>query len=532
MRGIKRLLLTVTFVLTLVGVQWLGAAKTSAAGVFSGIEVETALKVNTESGIARYVDVKWSTWKSGSYLYRLNVKTNEEVQIGSVGSGGTKYYEDWVGAENGPEFGNKYKYRIGNSDGTDVSAYSAEIEVPNPAPGVAPSVYLNVYQKTFTIGVLGTGQLTKNANIVIERSANGVDGWKAVKELKAGTYEKDFEVKDTIDEPLESMTTYYYRAYYKNSYGNGPAEVENKKTEKVEPDFMSIAGVKVSAGVMKADLDVAEDIRHISTAKTFEVFINGKHYKDFKGNSSYHTYISVPLHYSTTDNFTVKAFWDFNGKRYYATKEISFKAKSKPLGGTKINGVTKINANQVGISWEKIAGAQGYDIYQGSKKVKSVNGKTNYFVYKKKGAGKGKYKVVAKIEEKVNGKKKAFNNAKKCKAVKPKENSKKFNVSGDVGGWDKQCFCRVSSVKLTGNTYTITAYAVNKRYYTCKKWKTLYIAISANGKTVAKKKFKNYALNLGGRKSKKLTFKIKGKSGADIQNFGDWSASAYAEWNE
>lgn len=58
------------------------------------------------------------------------------------------------------------------------------------------------------------------------------------------------------------------------------------------------------------------------------------------------------------------------------------------------------------------------------------------------------------------------------------------------------------------------------------------VIIKAGGKTVAKKTYKNYKLNLKGRKSKKITLKIKGKAGADLYNLGGYSTTATPEWNE
>ena len=43
---------------------------------------------------------------------------------------------------------------------------------------------------------------------------------------------------------------------------------------------------------------------------------------------------------------------------------------------------------------------------------------------------------------------------------------------------------------------------------------------------------RNYKLNLKGRKSKKITLKIKGKAGADLYNLGGYSTTADPDWND
>ena len=156
------------------------------------------------------------------------------------------------------------------------------------------------------------------------------------------------------------------------------------------------------------------------------------------------------------------------------------------MAATKLNGATKINANMASISWDKVNGASYYDIYNGSKKVKTVKGNKTYAVVKKKGAGKGKYKVVARISEKINGKSTTYTNKKKCKkTVTPHKNEKVYYKGApSSGSWAKKCYFSVQSIKVSGSTYTVTGYAVNRRLFTCNKWRSLTIKIKSNGKVV------------------------------------------------
>ena len=72
---------------------------------------------------------------------------------------------------------------------------------------------------------------------------------------------------------------------------------------------------------------------------------------------------------------------------------------------------------------------------------------------------------------------------------------------------------------MSGRTYTVTGWGKNYSKYTkLKKFKSIKITIYCDGKIVAKKTIKNKKMNLKPQSSKKLTFKIKGKAGADLRN--------------
>lgn len=267
-----------------------------------------------------------------------------------------------------------------------------------------------------------------------ERSPNGTDGWNVIKTFTKGTYEATDDFTDKIEEEPSASTAYYYRAYYKNEYGQGPySEIKSDKTGKVNVEIVKIDSVSCVPGMMKAEIDVAEDVNDFCTNRYFELWYNGKKYNDYKIDSSMHCYITIPVHYGVEDEIKVVAYGEYEGKRYYSDTTFTKKVKSLPLSGTVINGVTKINANQVGISWNKVDGVQKYDIYKGSSKVATVDGSKEYYTYKKKGAGKGNYKVVAKISETIDGKTTEYTNASLCKTSSPKANIKKFNSTSDVG---------------------------------------------------------------------------------------------------
>lgn len=528
----KLFVVVMTIFLMVLSVFIIGDEKVFAAGGVTEANVEVEFKINSVTNAVQAVNVEWGSFIPGINLYRLNLETMEEEDLGNVSSGGVHSYTDSLSNDNGPKNGMAYMYRIGN--GTDFSAYSVRIDIPDLTPTAKPNFDIKVSSKTFTIEYNEAYQsISSTSDFVFERSPNGTDNWTVIKTYAKGTYESKDDFTDKITEDAGVETEYFYRAYYKNEYGQGPySEVKSAKTEKINIDIVEIDSVRVIAGMKKADIDVAEDVNDFCTNRQFELWYNGTKYGDYKIDSSMHCYITIPIHYGIEDEIKVVAYGEYEGKRYYSENSIIKKVKSLPMAGTSINGVTKINANQVGISWNNVDGVEKYDIYKGSTKVATVDGSKDYYTYKKKGAGKGSYKVVAKISETIDGKTTEYTNADLCKASTPKANVKKFNSTSDVGEWAMKCYFRVSSVKLTGKTYTVTGYAVNKRYFTCLKWKKMTVVIKAGGKTVAKKTYKNYKLNLKGRKSKKITFKIKGKAGADLYNLGGYSTTATPDWND
>lgn len=177
-----------------------------------------------------------------------------------------------------------------------------------------------------------------------------------------------------------------------------------------------------------------------------------------------------------------------------------------------------------GHSWAKVEGAQSYNVYKGNKLIKST--KSNYYKYKAKGAGKGKYRVEA--VRKVGSKQYKTKSAK----AKPKANQKTFSNSIYYGSYTwRTCPFIIKKISLKGNTYTITGYACNNRVFTMKKYSRLSISIKCNKKVVAKKTFRNLSMNVKGFSSKKKILKIKGKAGQDLLNKnGGWSTKRNEVW--
>ncbi len=527
----KMLFAAIAFIIAIAVLFGAGSGKVFAGGGVDVVEMEAPiLHTNSGTGMPEYVELKFSPHITGSYVLRTDVSTGEEVKIGELTSDYIGYYKDNLSDTNGPKPGATYKYRLSNPAQTLFSGYSSEISIPNPLPEKKPDeIQVSSTDKKFKINIRNNVGLYKTCSLVVEYSKDGTT-WAPLKEYAAGTYDSKLEIEYKVDEEPSVKSKYYFRAYYKNAYGAGPiTDPVSWETQIVNIDMMTIDKVTKTEKFLEVDLDIAEDITKMSTAKTFVVYLNGQLFKECKGDGSSHAYVTVPVHYGVEDEIKVQAYGEYDGKRYYSDKSFTIKAKSRPLSKPVINGVAKIDNNTAGISWQKTDGAQFYEIYNGKKLVKTVKGTATYAKIKKKGAGKGKYKVVAGIKETIGSKTTKYTVS--SKTSKPKTNEKKFS-DASVGNWAKKCYFKVTSVKLSGNTYTVTGYAVNKRYFTCNKWNSLSINIKSGGKVVAKKTVKNYALNLKGRATKKITFKIKGKKGADLYNLGGYSTSAYPVWNE
>lgn len=239
------------------------------------------------------------------------------------------------------------------------------------------------------------------------------------------------------------------------------------------------------------------------------VYVNGKKVKEI-GNTGYSSFnVSIP--YAGKSKVKIVTYQTLDGKKYAgASKTVSVGSKKlKKVSGVK---ATKISGKQASLRWNPVEGATSYRILKGKKKVKEVR-KTLVRV-SANGAGSAKYKVVALVKD---GKKKYSGKA--SKAVKPVKNVRKFNGSIYYKDYSyATCRFIVKKISLNGKTYTITGYAVNNRIFKMKKYQSLSVSITADGKLVASKKFKNKKVGVAPERSKKIVLKIKGKPGADLAN--------------
>ena len=239
-----------------------------------------------------------------------------------------------------------------------------------------------------------------------------------------------------------------------------------------------------------------------------ELYRNGTKVKeDTRTNSSFVN----PVSYGKADTFVLKTFTVIDGKRY-AGQTASKTIRSIQMGRTQVR-ATRINAKQAVVRWNIVDGATGYRIVKGKKKVKDVRAAVTKYVVKGKGAGNAKYRVLPlrKSEGKVY--------AGVSVTAKPKANSMKTSKPTSWKGYKygRSRFV-VKSISLNGRMYTVKGLFYNSAHYIkVKKYKKMTIKIYADGKRVASKKYRNVSVNLKAKSTKKRTYKIRGKAGADLK---------------
>lgn len=216
---------------------------------------------------------------------------------------------------------------------------------------------------------------------------------------------------------------------------------------------------------------------------------------------SYVPAVDVPISYGT-NTITVALYSRINGEDYFQTA-YDLTVKSASLPKNKVY-ATKISANKAIVRWTGSAGAKGYYVYKGKKKVKKVGASTRKVTIKSKGAGKAKYKVIPYI-----GSKKG-----KSTVMKAKANVLKRSISTYYKNYDyAKGQCVIKKISGSGKKYTITCYAINNRMFKLKKYKKITITVYADGKKLFKKTIKNKKVNVKEYGSKKFTIKARGKEG-------------------
>ena len=146
----------------------------------------------------------------------------------------------------------------------------------------------------------------------------------------------------------------------------------------------------------------------------------------------------------------------------------------------------------------------------------NVKGSVTKYVVKGKGAGKAKYRVLP-LRDLRRSEGKIY--AGKSSSAKPKANKMKTSKPTSWKGYKygRSRFV-VKSISLNGRTYTVKGLFYNSAHYIkVKKYKKMTIKIYADGKRVASKKYRNVSVNLKAKSTKKRTYKIRGKSGADLK---------------
>ena len=303
-----------------------------------------------------------------------------------------------------------------------------------------------------------------------------------------------------------------------SSSSDAPKLTKPKITSfKVKP---SVLGATVTVDYDRGTVDDGFGYATTAPQALVEFYRNGK--LAYKTVDQYQESCTayLKLRYAKKDSFYVKVFNAVGGKKTgTAAKSKTIRKKSAKVGKPTNVRATKISSKQAVVRWSFASGATGYAIYKGSKKFKTVKGNVTKYTVKGSGAGSAKYTIQALVKSKEE--KKTFA-GKKSKAAKPGKNEARFSVSTNPRDYSyRTCKFIVTKVSLSGSTYTVTGYAVNNRLFDMVKYRSLQINISTDGATVANKTLKGVRVNVKGGidgHSKKMTFKIRGKAGADLRN--------------
>ena len=277
-------------------------------------------------------------------------------------------------------------------------------------------------------------------------------------------------------------------------------------------NYVPIGSVKVTAYISYGTYKKGGYTRTENNV-TSELYRNGRLVKTETGTG--YKYFTCPVSYGKADTFVVKAYMNVEGKKYYGPVQSTLKIKSSQMGRNIVR-ATKISARKAVIRWTGCEGATGYRIYKGKKKVRNVKGSVTKYVVKGKGAGKAKYRVLP-LRDLRRSEGKIY--AGKSSSAKPKANKMKTSKPTSWKGYKygRSRFV-VKSISLNGRTYTVKGLFYNSAHYIkVKKYKKMTIKIYADGKRVASKKYRNVSVNLKAKSTKKRTYKIRGKAGADLK---------------
>lgn len=246
--------------------------------------------------------------------------------------------------------------------------------------------------------------------------------------------------------------------------------------------------------------------------KIIKLYSNGKYFGTKSTDGSSIVFHNVPVKYNANNAIKVEIYMNLEGNT------ISGGSKTYTVPGGKLGKntvrATKISKKKVIVKWSGVAGASGYYLYMGKKKIKTLSASKRKYTVNKKNAYKYRYKVVPYIKA---GTKKYKGTS---SAPKPKKNQLKLNRSTNYGSASySTCPFRITKISLKGNVYTITGYAVNNRIYPMKKYKNFKLALYIDGKKAFSKKWSSKKINVKESSSKKIVIKVRGRAGVDLANY-------------
>lgn len=201
----------------------------------------------------------------------------------------------------------------------------------------------------------------------------------------------------------------------------------------------------------------------------------------------------------------------YNGK-YTGVSQNSLKGKL-PVPVIKC---TALNRNNVSVTINKIKNVSGYEIFFGGKKVKTIgnfSAKSRNFRISSKKIGIGKIKGRVFVKKKGKTYYGEFSSLQK-----PMTNVRNFKKKNFWKIKRGRVIFSITQIKLTGATYTIKGYIMNRKSRKVRYMRRLKIKICDRGKAViARKIIRKLKVNVRGNGQRKIVLKIKGKAFQDLR---------------
>ncbi|MVM30693.1 hypothetical protein GO755_11680 [Spirosoma sp. HMF4905] len=190
------------------------------------------------------INLQWADLSGNEASFELERSTDGTnfTKIADVGANATSYSDQSLS----PQTHYYYRVRAKNAAGPSPYSNTADATTPVGPPG-APQNLVATATSTTQINLTWTAVATAT-NVLIERSANGTDGWTQIASVAgdATTYS---------DPNLTQNTRYYYRIRGTNASGTGPySNIANAIT----PDVPPVAPARLTATAISAtQIDLA-----------------------------------------------------------------------------------------------------------------------------------------------------------------------------------------------------------------------------------------------------------------------------------
>ncbi|WP_411336243.1 C1 family peptidase [Ruminococcus gauvreauii] len=334
-----------------------------------------------------------STKKDSGFSMIAEVKGKRSYVDGKRSTGVTYYYKIRVF--------HKLAGRTVYSAGSDIVAAKPQLKQPvlSGSSGGYHSAYL-------------TWKKIEGAQgYCIFRSSSKENGYKGVKNLADPSKLMYSDMKISDKETLKTGTTYYYKIRAYRKAAGVICYSEPSRAVAVTPALKT----PVLTGRPGDYKSAALSWNKVWGASGYQIYRSVKATSGFSvvrnvTNGDTLSYTNSSLSTGKTYYYKVRAFRTVNGKTYYS-------ASSKPVGVKPIPGQVCINSvsspagGKLKISWGKVSGADGYQIYRTDgttgkySQIKTMNGNGNvvYTDSPKKTGGKKYYYKIRAFRKVANG---------------------------------------------------------------------------------------------------------------------------------